>query len=173
MTQELIRDTQGFLFAISLVLVGGLASSQEPQVDAAEIRPLSADGLAALLQANLGDVVLVNLWATWCAPCLKEVPELIELEKKLGPQGFHLVGISLDALDAAAEIKAFRDEWFPDFSTYHTSDEDWFALIEMIDSEWLGVLPTSFVIDRSGELATTLIGGKDYQAFADAVEPLL
>lgn len=43
-----------------------------------------------------GEVLLVNFWATWCAPCLKEIPDLVALQDELGPQGLTIIGVSLD-----------------------------------------------------------------------------
>ncbi|WP_428099025.1 TlpA family protein disulfide reductase [Candidatus Rariloculus sp.] len=148
-------------------------SSVEPSEDRSLIRTLGADGFAALLESTRGDVVLINLWATWCAPCLKEIPDLVELEADLSGRGFRLIGISLDNADAGEQVRSFRDEYFPEFFTYHVGDDDWYELINVLAPDWASVLPTVFVIGRNGELTETLMGGKDYQTFAETVEPLL
>lgn len=138
----------------------------------APIEQIDADGLERLLTANRGRVLVVNLWATWCAPCLHEIPELVRLAESLGPRGLDVVGVSLDDADQTAAVEAFRDHWFPAFETYHASG-DWYALVEPLDPNWSSVLPTSFVFDRDGHLAATLTGGQSYERFAAEVEPLL
>ena len=55
-----------------------------------------ADDLLPLLESHRGKVVLVNFWATWCGPCIHEIPALINLREKLDPSRFALVAISLD-----------------------------------------------------------------------------
>jgi thiol-disulfide isomerase/thioredoxin len=151
------------------LLSGRLAAQPQPE----DIDPLSVDEFGALLEAHKGQVTLVNLWATWCAPCLREIPELLELEAHLGDRGFRLIAISLDDVDATATIREFRDEWFPTLKTWHNTTEDWFRLIASLEPNWSGVLPTSFLLDRDGNLVATITGGKDYAAFEAAITPLL
>ena len=148
-------------------------AAQGPAEDRSLIRTIDSDGFAAMLDSARGDVVLLNLWATWCAPCLKEIPDLVALEQDLAERGLSVIGISLDDVDAGDEVQSFREEYFPDFFTYHVLDDDWYALLADFAPNWPSVLPTVFVIDRNGELVETLVGGKDYQAFSAIVEPLL
>lgn len=139
----------------------------------ADIDPVDETRFGEVLEANRGSVVLVNLWATWCAPCLKEIPELVELEHDLGPRGLRLIGISLDDVGSEDKIREFRDRWFPEFRTFYVTDEDWYKLVGMIDTQWSSILPTTFVIDRSGALVDTVTGGQNYAAFEAAVTPHL
>jgi thiol-disulfide isomerase/thioredoxin len=148
--------------------------------DAADLRALPRDidsldvaRFSAVLEANRGQVLLVNLWATWCAPCLREIPDLLELEADLSDRGFRLIGISLDDPGSEDKIREFRDEWFPAFRTFHTADEDWYPLVGLLDANWSSILPTSFVLDRDGNVVETLTGGMDHAAFEAAVTPYL
>jgi len=138
-----------------------------------DIDPIDETRLGEVLAASRGSVVLVNLWATWCAPCLKEIPELVELEHDLGPRGLRLIGISLDDVGSEGKIREFRDRWFPEFRTFYVTDEDWYKLVGMIDTQWSSILPTTFVIDRSGARVATVTGGQNYAAFEEAVSPHL
>src|SRR5579884_3164794 len=67
------------------------------------------DGRNINLQAYHGKVVLLNFWATWCEPCRKEIPSFIQLQNKYGPQGFEVLGISMD--DDAKPVRDFRSEY--------------------------------------------------------------
>lgn len=169
----------GRIVALSLIsmLLAACGESppavETPAEDRSFIRTIDSDGFAAMLESARGDVVLLNLWATWCAPCLKEIPDLVELEQDLSDSGFRVIGISLDDADAGEDVLSFRDEYFPEFFTYHVLDDDWYALLADFAPNWPSVLPTVFVIGRDGQLVETLVGGKDYQAFSAIVEPLL
>jgi thiol-disulfide isomerase/thioredoxin len=138
-----------------------------------EIERIGAAEFAELLEENRGNVVLVNLWATWCVPCLREIPELLRLERRYAPEGVRVLGISLDEPGDFDEVVAFRDRFFADFRTFHSREDDWFELVGVVTPEWNAILPTSFVIDRRGALVTTLTGGQDYDRFEAAVKPLL
>lgn len=148
--------------------LGGLAQPGE------RITPIDADGLAADLAARKGRVVLINFWATWCRPCLEEIPALMELESELGDRGFDLVAVSLDEpADLEATVRPFLDKWFPEFSTFLSVENDMDAIVSVIDPYWNEVLPTSYVLARDGSLATRIQGGSSAEEFAAAIRPVL
>jgi thiol-disulfide isomerase/thioredoxin len=135
---------------------------------------ISAQELRALLDRNRGRVVLLNFWATFCAPCIKEIPELVKLERELGPQGFTLVGVALDEpSDRTVRVEPFRAKYFPDFPTYLRGEPDMDALVSAVDAAWNEILPTSYVIGRDGKVVHRIQGGKSYEAFRAAVLPAL
>jgi thiol-disulfide isomerase/thioredoxin len=84
----------------------GWASAPQP---VSEIRFLDAKGKSLSLADFRGKVVLLNLWATWCAPCREEMPTLDRLQKELGGPGFEVVALSIDSGGAAA-VRRFYDE---------------------------------------------------------------
>lgn len=76
---------------------------------APELSVMSLDEAPASLAAYKGKLVLLNLWATWCAPCVKEMPALLRLQQKLGPQGLQVVALSQDR-GSAHVVKPFLAE---------------------------------------------------------------
>ena len=70
-------------------------------------------------------------------------------------------------------MREFRDKYFPGFFTYLSEESEWDTLVSVVDPAWDEVLPTSLVVDRNGKLATIITGGKAYQHFAAAIDPLL
>ena len=117
----------------------------------------------------LGQVVVVNHWATWCPPCLEEIPMLIEFNDAMSAQGVQVIGIAHDLLDSA---RAFGDEIGINYP----------SLVSIVDSNQLlashgnnnaGALPFTAIFDRSGRLASTRLGKLDYPELASMVEPFL
>lgn len=96
------------------------------------------------LTSYRGKVVLLNFWATWCAPCLTEMPTFKEWQKQYGPGEFQVIGVSMD--DAAPEVIATVSRLKLNYPV-------------LMGDEHLGVayggvlgLPVSFLIDRSGKI---------------------
>ena len=115
-----------------------------------------AAGNSLSLEAFSGKVVLLNLWATWCAPCRKEMPDLAELEAQLGGPDFTVVAISIDRKGVEAsraflqEVKADRLQLYTDVSAKMVAD---------LKSPGL---PTTLLIDRQGQELGRLMGPADW-----------
>ena len=82
-------------------LVDAASSLADDQHDPATLVPMDRDTLREELLESEGRVVLVNLWATWCTPCLRELPDLLALEAESSEADFRLLAISMD--DASSE----------------------------------------------------------------------
>jgi thiol-disulfide isomerase/thioredoxin len=115
-----------------------------------------AEGKPLKLSDWKGRVALVNLWATWCAPCRKEMPDLATLQKELGSDDFEVVAISVDRKGAEASA-AFLKETGADSLRLYV--EPTTAILN--DIQALG-LPATVLIDRQGREIGRLLGPADW-----------
>jgi len=114
-------------------------------------------GQSAALADYKGQVVLLNVWATWCEPCKIEMPSMEQLEKQLGPQGLKIVAVSIDE-GGADVVKQFARDYGLTFRILH----DPAGRIQRI-YQTTGV-PESFVINRQGKIVKKVIGAADWDA---------
>ena len=93
---------------LALLLLSPAALAENASTEKASDFTLgSLEGGNVSLSDYLGEkVILVNFWATWCAPCLKEMPKLNELQEELGPRGLQVISISVDEAKDEAKVKA-------------------------------------------------------------------
>ena len=103
-----------------------------------------------------GRVVLVNLWATWCAPCRKEMPDLAKLEKGLGSEDFEVVAISVDRKGAEASAAFLKETGAEGLKLYV---EPTTTVLNALQT--LG-LPSTVLIDRQGREIGRLLGPADW-----------
>jgi thiol-disulfide isomerase/thioredoxin len=158
---------------IVLAMLGIAAQAQNP-VGPLEIRAISAAEFDSLLSDARGEVVLVNLWATWCAPCLREIPELMRLRENYQDKGFRLIAVAMDdPADLETHVRPFREQRFPQWETLQRAEFDMDRFVSVIDPAWNEVLPTSYLIDRTGKVAKVLFGGKSYEDFEAALLEVL
>lgn len=101
-----------------------------------------------------GKVLLVNLWATWCAPCRRETPELVKLYKEYQSRGVEMVGLSTEDPEASAQsVQEFVRQYNVDYHVGWASREVAITLMQ-----GRGSIPQSFVITRDGRIKKRFIG---------------
>lgn len=140
---------------------------------AAGLTPIDEAGFQTLVRSNKGKVVIYDFWATWCAACRAELPELIKLDKKLRASGFVLVTISADEPeDDARATKVMEQSGAPKpaYRKAAKKDEDF---INFVDRNWSGALPAVFLYDRNGRRVRSFIGETDTATLEKAIRSLL
>lgn len=159
---------------IACLLVLSLLVHATPSRAEVAARPASADEFRAVLKKQAGKVVVVNLWATWCVPCLREVPDLLKLESEFASRGVTLIGVAVDdPSPGAAQVEQFRKKYFPAFVTYARSGPEMDELASVIDPAWNEVVPTTYILDRTGKPVTRIQGKKTLDEFRTALQKAL
>jgi thiol-disulfide isomerase/thioredoxin len=157
----------GALVIFCGLLMMGAARAADP------IELVDAEGMQARLDGHVGQVVVINLWATWCVPCITEIPDLMALEEELHGRGMQLLAVSMDDPADLGAVEAFRQRHFPDFQTLLRGETDMDTLVSVVDFAWNGILPTTYLIDRQGKLAQKIQGKRSVEQFRADIESLL
>ena len=118
-----------------------------------EIKTL--DGGKFKMSDKKGKVVLMNLWATWCGPCVEEMPELIAMQEKYKDQGFEVIGLNADDEDAD-KIKSFAAKQNLNY-TLGWADQE--LMNEFVKVTNLGAIPQSILVNREGKMTGVFTGG--------------
>jgi cytochrome c biogenesis protein CcmG/thiol:disulfide interchange protein DsbE len=100
-----------------------------------------------------GKVLILDFYATWCDPCRKTIPHLIELQKKYENQGLHVIGLNVGGSDDEVKVPAFAQEFGIQYTLGQPDEELVTFLMAGNDA-----IPQTFVFDRQGQLATRLVG---------------
>lgn len=124
------------------------------------------DGKEVRLSSLRGKAVLLNFWATWCGPCKIEMPSLVDLQKKYGPQGLQIVGVAMDDADDK-EISTFAHKMGVNYLVLRGTEKigDLYGGIQQ--------LPTTYYLDRSGKVVDETIGGAGEATFEEAIKRAL
>ncbi len=122
-----------------------------------------------------GEVVLVNFWATWCAPCQIEIPWMMEFQKKYGPRGFTVLGVSMDEEGKKAVAPFLEKSRFDLDGQKQAMNYPIMLGNNAIAEKFGGIigLPTSMLFSRDGRKIKTITGLVDHDDIAKAIEGLL
>ena len=154
----MMRPIAWFLAAFTLAAApAGLASDQhDPNI----LVPMDRDALRGELSASEGRVLLVNLWATWCTPCLREIPDLLALGSELPASDFRLLAISMDDAYSEGWVTEFKAKHFPTLVSFINAEQDMDTLVSVFYPVWNETLPTSYILNRNGEVVNKVQGKK-------------
>lgn len=179
MNSRIVRYGLFAVVALVAFAVGiGVRHSRQESVPTAST-PSAAEAILGITLPDLkgqpqkvdqwrGKVLVVNFWATWCAPCREEIPVFVQLQQEYGGQGLQFVGISIDQADKTSEFAATFKMNYP-------------SLIGTFDSVELSrqagndrkALPFTIIFDRNGQIVATELGGVKREKLEPVLKSLL
>jgi thiol-disulfide isomerase/thioredoxin len=161
--------------ALALLLGGyiglqkGHFSLTTPPAHVSDFSLLDVMGQTQSGEQWLGKVVVVNHWASWCPPCVKEIPMLIDMQERYQQQGLQVVGIAHDKAEAA---RIFGDQIGINYPSLVLTSGGSELMISQ-GNEQGSALPFTAVFDREGKLAKTKLGILESDELLEMVESLL
>lgn len=128
------------------------------------IAKLDAAGIKDLVKNSSDKLRLINVWATWCAPCVAEYPDLVVLQRMYGARDFEFVSVSADRPDQEEKALNFLKKVPSPITNYLFDGTDNYQLIEAIDPDWNGALPYTLLVEPGGKKVFA------YQGVVDQLE---
>jgi thiol-disulfide isomerase/thioredoxin len=145
------------------------------EVDEASLPTLidvtAPEALAAILAPG-AQATVVNVWATWCSPCVEEFPYLVQLHRNYADKGLRVVLISFDCERQTKATRQFLQKNNVTFPTYRRAGKDQ-LFIEGLSPSWSGALPLTLIYDSAGKLRRAWEREATYEEFEDAVLKVL
>lgn len=133
--------------------------------DLPDVTFTTLDGEPITLDVYRGELVLLNFWATWCPPCLREIPELIRLQEELADRGVAIVGIAAQS----GKVEAVRE-----FMADHAMNYPiWMVDDSSLDKYGVVGFPFTFLIDRDGQIRMRYVGPQTYDRLLADIVALL
>jgi peroxiredoxin len=148
------------LFAAGVAVFASLREPSGPSLRPGSVAPEFTLPVAAGADVTLADlrgqVVFVNFWATWCAPCREEAPSLERLYRALHAEGFEVLGISIDASEDQAAVDAFAREFELTFPIPRDAHKRVYGAYRASG------VPETFLVDRQGRVLERFVGPQDW-----------
>jgi peroxiredoxin len=134
-----------------------------------EVNLIDANGVREIMKNNSGNPAtqtagklrLVNIWATWCGPCVIEMPELVNINRMYRARAFEMITISVDMPSKKDAVAKFLKDKQVSCTNYQFNSEDKTELAEALDKGWEGGIPYTIIIKPGGEIIYRHTGGID------------
>jgi peroxiredoxin len=151
-------------------IVSTALESKEPMMKrASSLSLMGLDGTMHSLGDWKGKVVILNFWATWCSPCLSEIPDFVVYQEQYKTRGLQIIGVGMDEEKKLRNVQRTLEINFPvliaDPKKNGSLMETW--------GNHTGIVPYSVVIDRNGRVVYTHQGQIDRDSFDENILPLL
>jgi thiol-disulfide isomerase/thioredoxin len=137
------------------------------------VLPIDKKGLKTLIEERNGKVLLLNIWATWCAPCVAEFPDLVKLSRAYDTSQVEVVAISADYPDEIdSKILPFLHKMDVPFRVYVAQFEHQEDFINAVNPTWSGALPASLTYDVHGKQRLFHVGQMAFDEFKQEVDKI-
>lgn len=136
---------------------------EEWKTEEVTLESINEAGIKELLKNNTKKVRLINVWATWCGPCVNELPEFVKINHMYKNRDFEFITISADKPDKKERALEILKKKYVSATNYIFDSDDTYKLIEAIDPKWQGALPYTLIIEPNGKVL---------YAKQDAIKPL-
>lgn len=151
---------------ISIISFGFVSISDKEFNSDYEVEKINQTTLEKLIKNRNGKVLFLNVWATWCAPCKEEFPDLVKLAEKYNKSKVDIIGLSVDYADEIdTKIIPFLKKNKANFKIYVNDFDDVEDLINFINKKWNGAIPATFIYDKNGNQQKYILGMRDFDEF--------
>jgi thiol-disulfide isomerase/thioredoxin len=138
------------------------------------VEPIDVKGIEHLVHIRNGKILFLNVWATWCQPCVEEFPDLVKLYNDYQNAVVDIAAISVDYPDEVdSKILPFLASQHVPFKVYVANikkDED---LINELNPSWSGAVPATFIFDANGKQRAFMFGQKTLKVFKAEIDSVL
>ena len=120
---------------------------------------INEESIKKLLANGTGKLQLINVWATWCAPCIIELPDFVNINRMYRRRDFELVTICADKLSKKSKALETLTRLQLSATNYIFNADDIYKLIELVDPKWQGALPYTLLVEPGGKIIYSKQGG--------------
>lgn len=138
-----------------------------------KIERMNSAKLDSLIKNRNGKILFLNVWATWCKPCVEEFPDIVNLHEKYKNSKVDITALSVDFEDELEKkVIPFLKKNEVEFKTFIGNFKNDEELINKLNENWRGDVPATLIYDKNGKLKKFFTGKKSLKEFSEAIESL-
>jgi thiol-disulfide isomerase/thioredoxin len=163
------------LMVLSFIVSGCLKETDSEKIKAGgksidEIPVIDETWLEEKIKNRNNKILFINVWATWCQPCVEEFPDLVEIYKKHKDSDFEFLSISVDhPSEIESKVKPFLEEQKSEFPVVVAGEKKAEEIINLLNPEWSGAIPVTLIYDKNGIRQVFILGAQDFKYFDNSI----
>jgi Thiol-disulfide isomerase and thioredoxins len=162
------------ILLVCIFYVGANDVPAQSKRTAPAVKPIDVKGVERLIHERKGKILFLNVWATWCKPCIEEFPDIVRLYSEYPDSVVDIVAISVDYPDEVESkilpLLVSHNVTFRVYVADVKKDEDF---INVINPSWSGAVPATFIFDADGKQRSFVFGQKSYPIFKAEIDTVL
>ena len=123
-----------------------------------KLAKIGLEGVKKLIKNDGDKLRVINFWATWCGPCVAEMPELVDINRMYRNRDFEMITVSLDKPTVEAKVLKFLQKHHVSTVNYIYNLDDKYKLIEAVSDDWPGSIPFTVVVEPGGKVRYRCVG---------------
>ena len=149
-----VQKTKTFGCSIKWIEKHALANSEKEEwaKEPVALDYIDEKGVKDLLKNETGKLRLINVWATWCGPCVREIPDFLNINRMYRKRDFEFITISADKPDKKDKALQVLTNIQASGKNYIYKEDDVYKLIDLIDPQWQGALPYTILVEPNGKI---------------------
>lgn len=164
-----------FLTFITGIISCGKSPGYENRNNVQEnISVINADKFSEMISNRNEKILFVNVWATWCIPCIEEFPELIKLKEKYSKKDVDIITLNINLLsERDSKVMPFLKKNKNTIPVFMAEKDNIDDIINLLDKNWSGAVPVSFVFNKKGLIFSSVLGKQEYAFYSSLLDSAL
>lgn len=136
-----------------------------------KINVIDEKELEKIINERSGKVLFINVWATWCIPCIEEFPDLVKIDEYYKGKDVDIISLNVDfgpGLDSL--VISFLEKQNAGFTVFNVKEKSSENIINLLNPEWNGAIPATFIFDKNGKRIVYIPGNEKFPAFRNAID---
>ncbi len=144
-------------------------AENEWSLNPVNLSTIDESGVKELRRNESKKLRLINVWATWCGPCVREYPEFVTIQRMYGARDFEFISVSVDKASSHDKALLFLQSKSSALTNYRFDQDDIYLFIAALDSNWNGALPYTLLIEPGGNVVWSHQGDIDFHQLKRAI----
>jgi thiol-disulfide isomerase/thioredoxin len=162
------------IFFLAIAGCSDQKEKAEAQQQKIIIKTINENDLAEIIKNRGGKALFLNIWATWCVPCVEEFPAIVQLHKNYKNRGIEIIAVSVDLPEEAeTKIIPFLTKQNAEFKVVVADEKSSEKIIEMLNPGWSGAIPASFIFDKNGNQLRFFSGAQSYEQMSSGIDSVI